>query len=220
MEVQDGFIVGVFNYCDRWCERCPLSRRCRLFADEALIPRDGGSLLKSLNRIAADPDGGDRVSGAFDQSKLPQDLEPSFGPDPYLVANAGQLRTKFDRARRSASPAVRLAMETIQHFSMLVPLKMLRAIAGATTEGIEASRSDACGSGKVALLGLERMRAAWHTLIETNQFTAQDAAPFLSEIDRLVRNVERSVPHARVFVRPGFDEPEEVAMLEAVAQQH
>ena len=25
MEVQDGFIVGIFNYCDRWCERCPLT---------------------------------------------------------------------------------------------------------------------------------------------------------------------------------------------------
>ena len=22
------FIPGVYNYCDRWCERCPLSNRC------------------------------------------------------------------------------------------------------------------------------------------------------------------------------------------------
>jgi hypothetical protein len=28
------FIAGVYNYCDRWCERCPLTARCRLFADE------------------------------------------------------------------------------------------------------------------------------------------------------------------------------------------
>ena len=35
MEVQDGFIVGIFNYCDSWCERCRFTSRCRLFADRA-----------------------------------------------------------------------------------------------------------------------------------------------------------------------------------------
>lgn len=26
------FIEGIFNYCDRWCERCPLTARCANFA--------------------------------------------------------------------------------------------------------------------------------------------------------------------------------------------
>ena len=34
METQDGFILGIFNYCDRWCERCTLSGRCSVFAEE------------------------------------------------------------------------------------------------------------------------------------------------------------------------------------------
>lgn len=25
-------IPGVYNYCDRWCERCPLTSRCANFA--------------------------------------------------------------------------------------------------------------------------------------------------------------------------------------------
>jgi hypothetical protein len=28
------FISGVYNYCDRWCERCPLTSRCLLYATE------------------------------------------------------------------------------------------------------------------------------------------------------------------------------------------
>ena len=32
MEIRDGFIVGVFNYCDRWCETCALTSYCRVFA--------------------------------------------------------------------------------------------------------------------------------------------------------------------------------------------
>ncbi len=28
------FISGIFNWCDRWCERCAMTDRCRLFARE------------------------------------------------------------------------------------------------------------------------------------------------------------------------------------------
>jgi len=28
------FIAGIYNYCDRWCERCPLSHRCLTHAME------------------------------------------------------------------------------------------------------------------------------------------------------------------------------------------
>src|SRR2546423_12378923 len=28
------FIPGIYNYCDRWCERCPFSNRCLNFAME------------------------------------------------------------------------------------------------------------------------------------------------------------------------------------------
>ena len=27
-------IAGIYNYCDRWCERCPLTRRCLVYATE------------------------------------------------------------------------------------------------------------------------------------------------------------------------------------------
>ena len=40
MEIKDGFIVGIFNHCDRWCERCALTSHCGLFADAG----DGGLL--------------------------------------------------------------------------------------------------------------------------------------------------------------------------------
>ncbi len=25
------FIAGIYNYCDRWCERCPATSRCMVF---------------------------------------------------------------------------------------------------------------------------------------------------------------------------------------------
>jgi hypothetical protein len=29
------FISGIYNYCDRWCEKCPLTHRCLLFHQQA-----------------------------------------------------------------------------------------------------------------------------------------------------------------------------------------
>lgn len=34
------FIEGIYNYCDRWCERCPLTSRCLLYATEQLDEPD------------------------------------------------------------------------------------------------------------------------------------------------------------------------------------
>lgn len=28
------FVPGIYNYCDRWCERCPFSSRCMVYATE------------------------------------------------------------------------------------------------------------------------------------------------------------------------------------------
>src|SRR6266550_5370152 len=28
------FISGIYNYCDRWCERCPFTSRCLVYASE------------------------------------------------------------------------------------------------------------------------------------------------------------------------------------------
>src|SRR5687768_3421788 len=38
----DRFIEGIFNYCDRWCERCTMTRYCRVFALEALQEAERG----------------------------------------------------------------------------------------------------------------------------------------------------------------------------------
>ncbi len=32
--MQEKFISGVHNYCDRWCERCPFTARCIVYANE------------------------------------------------------------------------------------------------------------------------------------------------------------------------------------------
>ena len=41
-------ISGIYNYCDRWCERCPLTSRCLVFATEQL-DHNGSAQSHDLN---------------------------------------------------------------------------------------------------------------------------------------------------------------------------
>jgi hypothetical protein len=33
-------IVGIYNYCDRWCERCTFTSRCAVYVDESNLPSE------------------------------------------------------------------------------------------------------------------------------------------------------------------------------------
>jgi hypothetical protein len=48
LEANPQFIPGVYNYCDRWCERCPLSNRCLNHAMEQ-AEDDGDPAARDLS---------------------------------------------------------------------------------------------------------------------------------------------------------------------------
>jgi hypothetical protein len=222
MTLNDGFIVNVSSFCDRWCARCALSARCELFvknnSDRWTTTADSRrSLLEQVEMMhgVAQKHPAQALPRDAD-CKLPTDLEPSsMRPSPDVVRNSAALHRKRQRARFSANASVRMAVETIEHFTLFVPVKMLLCLGTVSRDGPGSQQSDANGWGKAALLGLERMRSAWTLLVDTNHYSESDVAPFLSEISLMQRNLERTVPNARAFVRPGFDEPDEVKMLDA-----
>ncbi len=43
------FISGIYNYCDRWCERCRLSSKCMLFRMEKEDELEHGKKSRDLN---------------------------------------------------------------------------------------------------------------------------------------------------------------------------
>lgn len=44
-------IEGIYNYCDRWCERCPFTSRCLVYASER-EDNDGDSQSRDINNEA------------------------------------------------------------------------------------------------------------------------------------------------------------------------
>lgn len=233
MEVRDGYIVSIFNYCDRWCETCAFTSRCRLFADVArveasldpnlkpiteapLLPQDMPppppkwmeELIEEMNEAASQP---------LTEEEL-QDAKPEFLPGhkpiddramAYCLAIHHWLRGQNDEHRDPADP-----IAVIGWFATLNAGKVHRALTGlAEFDGDREFPPDHEGSAKIAMIGIERSLAAWRELVAAGTVTQEQAQPFLDELEWLLRRLDDAIPMARAFVRPGFDEPDEVAAL-------
>jgi hypothetical protein len=113
-------------------------------------------------------------------------------------------------------------LEVITWYHTLLPPKIARAVGGQTESEsrededgefaailAESSREDANGSGKVALVGIERSAAAWVRMRDILPRREDEVLEMLSMLSRLRRGIHEAVPGAESFVRPGFDEEPE-----------
>jgi hypothetical protein len=101
----------------------------------------------------------------------------------------------------------------IAWFSRLIGAKINRALHGVGDDHLDPDEpTDSDGSAKVALLGIERSRAAWETTAAADPASTA-AGPAIADLTWLEQEVERMFPRARRFVRPAFDEPDGVARL-------
>jgi hypothetical protein len=268
MEISDGFIVGIYNYCDSWCDRCAFTSRCRVFADMREME---ARLDPNLEPLASAPCLPERLSGV--PSSLPERLSgvPSSLPErlggvpskhpmdepPALPPWLKELLDEMGAAECASRPddacssrEVRIVPErdaiddraeaysrrarawlntrefdlpseagdprdVIAWFHMMIHVKAMRALHGlAEDDPFERDwPPDYDGSAKVALLGIDRSHTAWLDLVETGVASASEVATFIDDLLWLRAALERTFPKARAFVRPGFDEPDEVARL-------
>jgi hypothetical protein len=233
MEIRDGFIIGVFNYCDRWCETCALTSYCRVFANMARA--DAAMDVNMAPVISAAP-------AACDRPNIPmkwledvlEEMEALGGglltgeDDTYEPKMTAAHEEIYERAKsyclwvhdsvgtlergdpRDAADPVAV----ISWFCSLNASKIRRALTGLTEfDGDREFPPDHEGAAKVALLGIDRSLAAWRQLVAEGRVSAAHARPCLEELEWLQAQLEAAIPEARSFVRPGFDEPGAVATL-------
>jgi len=220
MEIQDGFIVSIFNYCDSWCAACAFTSRCRLFANSAEFEAEMDPTLKPV----------------VDAPPLPQDVPP--GPPAWMQAPQPSPRRRIPPehealcehaityvdwvfAWRRTHEAFATATDpadprgVVSWFYSLIYVKIRRALRGLAEDDAAARDwpADHDGSAKVALLGVERSQEAWLQIVERGHATWNEAEPFIRQLLWIRDEIERIFPNARAFVRPGFDEPGEVVKL-------
>jgi hypothetical protein len=132
------FISGIYNYCDRWCERCRFQTRCRLFRDlqrmeqvvEGRLDRADLAALASDEEFEAEMEAGMGAASARDRAEFLEFLE---GAD--VVAPPEEMagiHAACDRRSnlRTAHPLSREAMEYAQTAHRLIGVlrPMLRGV--------------------------------------------------------------------------------------------
>ena len=218
MEVQDGFIAGIHNYCDRWCERCPLASHCRVFAylteAEASLDSNFAAVMPARQPVVDDSEAAD----GDDACECPENDAKPYVPIEHMPieARAGAYaEATYGWLRRNEGErnAWGDAYEVIAWFHCLIVAKVARALMVLPGVDPETSHDDHDGSAKIALIAIERSHAAWLALVERGSVAMTDADPFIADLVWLGEALERVRPRARAFIRPGFDEPDAVAQL-------
>ena len=205
MDVHHGFIVGIFNYCDRWCDSCAFTSRCRLFADKAEIEASLDPSLKALMDAppyeAPSPPPPwlaellEEMDHAIHKPTTDDDLlERPLAPEHVIIeARAHDYRTRVFRRMQEQGLAVPHnpadPEAVILWFHTLISAKIHRALHGLAHDSPEDPdwpAPDYDGSAKVALVGIGPSTEAWRALVERGAATDAEAASFYRR-SRLVR---------------------------------
>ena len=101
-------------------------------------------------------------------------------------------------------------VDIVSWYHTLLPPKAHRMISGLLELPKQAAwndGSDVFGTGKLLLVSVDRSLSAWTQLIDIMPSQEDAILGFLIRLDHLRRGIERAVPQARAFIRPGLDEP-------------
>lgn len=247
------FISGIYNYCNRWCERCAFTSRCLNYAtssefsknstehdvsNEAFWPKISSIFEMTLKMLhdLADEQGIDLNDSDLDAAndefavrrdeankhELSQDarsysklankwLDSAY---PIFKKKEDELKSLSILGMESVDPeaeAIQItdAVEVIRWYQNQIYVKLMRALSQDHLEDVldetTAIQNHTNGSVKVALIGMDCSIGAWGIIHEHFQEATDSILDILLCLDRLRKRTEYLFPHARAFVRPGFD---------------
>ena len=233
---EDLFIPHIYNYCDRWCERCAFTARCRVFSmeaelfnetaeidDEAFVRRLV-NILEDAKRMFTEKAAGfvddedefygagrsaDSAEYAAARSRMHEHIRSS-----ELVRLAERYASEVaplleeDTGWAHAAPYEKISDEVLavlHWYRFFIAAKLERAVSSNDGSGaLVDNESDANGSAEIALIAIERSILSWAYLLDESN--AELIRPLIRLLERIKLLAEDSFPHARDFVRPGFDE--------------
>ncbi|HET6979465.1 MAG TPA: hypothetical protein VFI24_24240 [Pyrinomonadaceae bacterium] len=220
-------ISGIYNYCDRWCERCPLTSRCLVYATEqedndVFESNDvrNEAFWKKLNAIFLETheminewarsagvnlsDVCEETENGHKRKRQLVDNHPLTRAGKKYANSASDWFREFDQCD-CENTTLEDAREVIQWYQYQIAVKTIRALSGRKEELEEDLPKDSDGSAKVAMIGVERSIAAWRMMQLSLPEREESIVPLILQLEKLRRRLENGFPEARAFIRPGFD---------------
>lgn len=101
------------------------------------------------------------------------------------------------------------ALDVIRWYSTLIGAKASRAIMGLEDKAPDGSpfQTDANGSAKVAMIGIDRSLGAWEIVREHFPEKTDELLDLFIKLRSIRQEMERLFPQWSHFQRPGFDQP-------------
>ena len=217
------FIAGIYNYCDRWCERCPYTARCRVYRDTERAARrhrergedpDGAAEL-AKRRAQQDLDAHPMIRGARQYMKLCGKLLAELGRIFNQARDDAESRAAFMDVASEADQLARVreALDILSWDHALICAKVRRALRGKRKADEEedpdlhdAAMSDAAGSAFVARRSLIRSQAALTEIHDWDAEHRDQVIDLLVTSERIQRALEGLIPEAATFSWPPSDE--------------
>lgn len=248
---EDGFIPGIYNYCDRWCEKCEQRLHCMSFVMGKKIEEKGGFHFdQEINR--EDESIWTRLKEVFESTyEVLHELAEERGidvEDIYASENIDKefLREDFenhskgercnlqveesdiiricliyenladkclekifnllDEKEKQSKGPLNEALEIANWYLDLIQAKMRRALYGFYYQQMFGEKSeDFNGSAKVALLATDRSIESWKTIGGCCKDEQREIGHLIVVLEQLQLDIEEQFPHARKFLRPGFE---------------
>jgi hypothetical protein len=217
------FIPLVYDYCDLWCEHCPVTSRCLLVAADRQSPRGDGrdnaqlrlQLALALARAVIECSSAAQKPIArldlalCDVSTAPR--EPALGhPLEFLARHYALQAGRFLRSvsPSGAQPPRGSALEVVAWYHFMIAAKTYRALVSHFASDREPDLlPDALGSAKAVLVAIDRSQTAWRSIASTSSMKDDATIGGLIELlEALATGVEMRFPEARAFIRPGLDD--------------
>jgi hypothetical protein len=248
------FIPGIYNYCDRWCERCAFNTRCSVYAIEREEDRPEpddinsdrfwrklASILTQTKELIvtwAKEHDVDLSENSFEEidkerterRKHVKSHRLARGGEKYASAVTRFFEREFkpldtvadtvetQSAIVEETDCLRDAVDVIQWYQFFIAVKTMRGLMSRENEEVEELwededfkyAKDSDGSIKVALIAMDRSINAWRMLQLLQPELFEPINPLIATLENLRKETELEFPHAREFIRAGFDEPEQV----------
>jgi hypothetical protein len=226
----EGNIPGIYNYCDRWCERCAFTTKCLNYASSKDEPEtDGPELWDYLHNVfeATMLMLEEMMEEAgLDQEEI-RNMESPEEPDPKnhpLYMKVHELSFSMHKWLEEYKPGTvtgpdleilpddeksrrfKDALEVIYFYNFFISAKIFRALIPRNDYEADEIQTDSNGSAKIALIAIDRLIAAWSLAMESMMDHEDEILKFLLNLADIRKQTENTFPMARIFVRPGFDD--------------
>ncbi len=234
------FISGIHNYCDRWCERCTFTSRCRVADAEGDVTGEE----RDINNEAF----WRRLAANFAEVKtmiLEKAEELGIEIEPISDEEFAEYRRREDDFIKS-QPLTKLAekywkdarklldekddwlifsapdddaknemLEIIYWYQFFIAAKIHRGFSGildfdGNLDEEEINDSQSDANGSVKIALIAVERSKMAWTVLMSNENSQTIKPLLNLLETIKQTAKKKFPNAYNFVRPGFDEIETV----------